>query len=102
MLLEPYQQHAGEDPSIPLPAILLPDGEEWEVEKILDECKHYKKTQYLVKWRGFPDHENSWEKESDLRNCKDLLEEFRNRRRPAVVPPSVPKPRKRRGRPQKH
>jgi len=77
-LLEPYQRHAGEEPSIPPPAILLPDGEEWEVEKILDECKHYKKTQYLVKWHGFPDHENSWEKESDLRNCKDLLEEFRN------------------------
>src|SRR5437667_418806 len=77
-LLEPYQRHAGEEPSIPPPAILLPDGEEWEVEKILDECKHYKKTHYLVKWHGFPDHENSWEKESDLRNCKDLLEEFRN------------------------
>ena len=48
-LLEPYQQHASEEPSIPPPAILLPDSEEWEVEKILDEHKHYKKMQYLVK-----------------------------------------------------
>ena len=63
---------------IPLLAILLPDSKEWKVEKILDKYKHYKKTQYLVKWHGFPDHKNSWEKESNLRNCKDLLEEFRN------------------------
>jgi hypothetical protein len=82
--------------------MLLPDGEEWEVEKILDERKHYRKTQYLVKWLGYPEYENSWVKESDLENCKELLEEFRNRRRPAVVPPSVPKSGKRRGRPRKH
>src|SRR5436309_2634794 len=102
LLLEPYQQHAGEDPSIPLLAILLPDGEEWEVEKILDECKHYKKMQYLVKWHGFPDYKNLWEKEADLQNCKDLLQEFRNYYQPTVILPSVPKLRKRRGRPQKH
>jgi hypothetical protein len=61
-------------------------GEEYEVEDILDMRKHYGKVQYLVKWTGYPDSENSWEHESDLGNAAALLKAFKER--PAVTMPS--------------
>ena len=48
--------HAANDPlprqrSPPPPAIIV-DGEEWEVERVLDSRLFYCKLQYLVKWMG--------------------------------------------------
>ena len=59
----------------PPPPIIVNDEEEYEVEKILDKRKHYGKIQYLIKWKGYPLSEASWESENNL-NCPDLLEEF--------------------------
>uniref|UniRef100_A0A803KFE5 Chromo domain-containing protein n=1 Tax=Xenopus tropicalis TaxID=8364 RepID=A0A803KFE5_XENTR len=36
-------------------------GEEVEVEEILDYRFRGRGLQYLIKWKGFPDEENSWE-----------------------------------------
>ena len=30
-------------------------------------------TQYLVKWKGFPDYKNSWELKDNLVNAIDIL-----------------------------
>ena len=57
------------------PPIIVNDEEEYEVEQILDKRKHYGKTQYLIKWKGYPLSEASWEPEENL-NCPELLEEF--------------------------
>lgn len=38
----------------PPPPIRRPDGEEYEVERILDERRRKGKKQYLVKWVGIP------------------------------------------------
>ena len=37
------------------------DGERFEIEYIVD--KRYRKDQveYLIKWRGYPDSQNTWE-----------------------------------------
>lgn len=47
----------------------------YEVEEILRHRQVGNETSYLLKWKGFPSSENSWEIESNL-NCKELLESY--------------------------
>ena len=37
----------------------MEDSEEYEVEAVLDQRERWGKTQYLVKWTGYPDWETS-------------------------------------------
>ena len=59
--------------------------DEYEVEKILgvrrkrNKSGRYEK-QYLIKWKGYQDEENSWEPEN-LLSCPDLLMDFDNARK---------------------
>src|SRR3989440_2475418 len=94
-LLEPYRRRPGEEPSSPPAPELLPDGEEYEVEDILDVRQYRGKTQYLVKWLGYPHWEKPWENESNLSNARELLEAFKARHRPAVDPTAPPMAKKR-------
>ncbi|CAG8433691.1 11267_t:CDS:2 [Ambispora gerdemannii] len=52
------------------------EEDEYVVEKIVDH-KLLKggKLQYFLKWKGYPDSENTWEKEEDV-YAKDLIEEY--------------------------
>jgi hypothetical protein len=84
-LLEPYHRRGGEGSPTPPPAILMEDGEEYEVEAILDQRQRRGKPQYLVKWLGYPDWETSWEDESNLGNAKARLQEFKSNR-PVTMP----------------
>ena len=73
--LEPYyEDHFGRKQPPP-PPIIINNEEEFEVEKILDKRTHYGKIQYLIKWKGYPSSEASWEPEENL-NCPKLLKEF--------------------------
>ena len=78
--LEPYFEDSFGRNQTPSPPIIIDDEEEYEVEEILDKRKHYKKIQYLVKWKGYPLSEASWEPESNL-NCPELLKAFNSRKR---------------------
>ncbi|OUM69755.1 hypothetical protein PIROE2DRAFT_37875 [Piromyces sp. E2] len=76
--LEPYfEDNKFKRKQSPPPPIIVNNEEEYEVEEILDQRKHYRKIQYLVKWKGYPLSEASWEPEENL-NCPKLLKEFKN------------------------
>ena len=50
--------------------------EEFEVEKILKMRTVKGKKEYYLKWKGFPDSENTWEPEENM-NAADLLADFK-------------------------
>ena len=60
--------------------ILLQDDEdEYIVEKILDKrVGHNGKSEYLLKWKGFGDEENTWEARDILKDRKDILDQIDN------------------------
>jgi hypothetical protein len=69
-----------QQPSRP-PPDMVNNEEEYEVEALRD-CRTSKWTdkrmykQYLVKWKGYPEWENTWEWEDTLVNSKDLVKEY--------------------------
>jgi hypothetical protein len=81
-LLKPYLDgtHFGSYKSPPFPSII--DGElEYEVESIkahrLAQVQR-RGHEYLVHWKGYSDADNTWEPESNLTNCKDLLTAYKS------------------------
>ena len=38
----------------------------------------WKKRQYLVKWKGYPDSDNQWLDAKDMENAQELIAEFHN------------------------
>jgi hypothetical protein len=49
------------------------EEDEFEVEKILER----RGQRYLVKWKGYPHSENTWEPIQNLGNCQMILRQFR-------------------------
>jgi len=50
-----------------------------EVEKILNKRKVRGVVKYLVQWKGFMVEYDSWEREEDLENAKEVVAEFERR-----------------------
>ena len=56
----------------------LEDEEEYSIERIIGKrTNRHGKIEYLVKWRGYPDTEDTWEPKANM-DCPDLIEEFEN------------------------
>ncbi|TVU30721.1 hypothetical protein EJB05_22356, partial [Eragrostis curvula] len=53
----------------------------FEIEAIRRRRRHRGQLQYLVKWRGWPESENTWEPFENLKACSDLIEAFEKRSR---------------------
>ena len=79
-LLTPYRQTQAYGPNYPNPPPDLIEGEEeYEVEAIIAWRKRGRTRQYLIKWKGYPTSDNSWEPESNLKRSRRLLETYKQR-----------------------
>jgi hypothetical protein len=65
----------------PPPTLLDEQGNrQFHVERLLQRRRRKGQYQYLVKWRGYPDSENSWEFETPLRqDCPYAVDVFEHR-----------------------
>jgi hypothetical protein len=77
-LLTPFVETSAHSPNFTRPPPDLIDGEaEYEVEAIRSH-RHFgknKRLQYLLKWKGYPEADNTWESEDQL-NAPDLLRQY--------------------------
>ena len=85
-LLKPYIETPQHGPNFARPPPDIVAGEEghYEIEKILVSrpTRNHKSTQYLVKWKGYPDSENSWLPAKELTHAKELLAQFQKKSSP--------------------
>jgi len=51
--------------------------EEWEVKKILNKKKMRGVEKYLIRWKGFTAEGDTWKRKENLKNAKELIEEFK-------------------------
>jgi Chromo (CHRromatin Organisation MOdifier) domain len=93
-LLEPYKSTSvpphGLPPPLP-PLYIKDDHDYFEIEAILDSQRDGRTTKYLIKWKGYPDSDNSWEPLTNI-PARALVKEF-HRRNPSK--PGAPRSRKR-------
>jgi hypothetical protein len=76
-LLEPAVSNPFSNRVIPPPPVVEVDGQdEYEVEEILDSRSYRRHGQYLVKWKGYPLAEATWEPFENLENSQDLVQAF--------------------------
>ncbi|XP_030025476.2 histone-lysine N-methyltransferase SUV39H2 isoform X1 [Manduca sexta] len=54
----------------------IKDSEEFIIEKIIGFKYEFGKEYFHVKWKGWPDSENTWEPIEHLDNCPDIIKEF--------------------------
>ena len=81
-LLTPYKENDtyGENFNQPPPDLI--DGqEEYEVEAIHSHKRVGRGLAYLIKWKGYPSSENSWEPERNISNAQELLSSYKRRHR---------------------
>jgi hypothetical protein len=77
-LLSPYRSTSAYGPvDVRPPPEVIEGEEEYEIESIIKAQRRGPKRvlSYLVKWKGYPDSENSWVKQGDL-HAPELLKEF--------------------------
>ena len=81
-LLKPVQEDKFTRYQEPSPPVIMDaEEEEYEVEAILDTKKIRGTQKYLVKWKGYENHENTWQTREDLSNALEKLNEFEASRR---------------------
>ena len=60
----------------PQPPIDVEGEQEYIVEEILDSCLRCNKLEFLIKWEGYTDENNSWEPENNCRNASRAIKDF--------------------------
>lgn len=82
ILLRPYTETEVHGPNYTNPPPDVIDNiQEYEVEAIISHKRFRGKIRYLVKWKGYPTSENSYQYSTDLKNAKDILDEYKKRKK---------------------
>ena len=71
-----YREQVGGQKKEEEKPIKIEGVKEWEVEKILNKRKIRRVDKYLVRWKRFTAEYDSWEKEEDLENARELVNKF--------------------------
>jgi len=90
-LLTPYKETEAHGPNFRRPPPdIIEHKEEFEVQEIcgVRQFGKQKRWQYLIKWKGYPDSENTWEPLGNLTRSHDLINEWHE------ANPKKPKPSK--------
>ena len=74
------------------PPPIDPDDNQWEVEKLVSKRRIGTKLLYLVKWKGYPAGESSWQEKVDIHPelVKDYEARHRRRRHSHLKPRAYP------------
>lgn len=59
------------------------DAEVYDVERIMQDRMYKGKKQYLIKWLGYPEEENTWEFEHNI-FCQDLKDAYEEKKKATV------------------
>ena len=74
-----YREQVEEQKKIPPPPVEVAGEKEYEVERILDRQERREKVRYLVRWKRYIVEEDMWKGLENLKNAKELIEEFEER-----------------------
>jgi transposase InsO family protein len=79
-LLRPYKETSAHGPNYtkPPPEIVEGESDHYEIETVIKSClsPNRRGIQYLVKWKGYPDAENSWIAASGMKHATYLTQAF--------------------------
>ena len=80
---------------------LMEQEERYEVRKILDDSTNFDDGQqrFLVKWKGYPDSENTWEPRTNLDGCEKIIVQYEEQKKRHPGDPAPPKKKEIRQRP---
>jgi hypothetical protein len=82
MLLRKFEETDEHGSNYLRPPTELIEGEkEFEVEAIVAHRKIANQMQYLIKWKGYPTSENTWQNTKDLGNAKTILQTYKRRKK---------------------
>jgi Chromo (CHRromatin Organisation MOdifier) domain len=75
----------------PPPDIVNREEEHYKVKKVLQSCPtpNRKGVQYLIKWKGYPNSENSWLPATQMKHAAELVKQFHSKFPKAPRPPSI-------------
>ena len=61
------------------PPVILADKDkesEWEIERVVDKRMSRGRVEYLIKWKGYDQHDNQWLPMSQLTNAREVIKDF--------------------------
>jgi hypothetical protein len=70
---------SGREAPPPPPPIIIGENPEWEIDYIKDSKLVRGKLHFLVKWKGYPHEESTWQPEKDLENAQETIQDFYSR-----------------------